>query len=48
MVGPIALGVLQPEMAITANQQAANLIARLQQNNKANAPPAPGCWQICP
>jgi hypothetical protein len=38
MIGPIAPGVLQPETAITANQQAANLVARLRKSNKARAP----------
>jgi hypothetical protein len=47
MVGPIALGVLQPETAVTANQQMPNLVARLRENNKAKAPTAQCCRQIC-
>ena len=42
-MGPIALGVLQPETTVTANQQAANLVARLRVNNKAKAPTAQLC-----
>jgi hypothetical protein len=38
MIGPIAPGALQPETAITANQQVANLVARLRKSNKARAP----------
>jgi hypothetical protein len=34
-VGPIAPWLLQPETAITANQQVANLVARLRESNKA-------------
>jgi len=45
MIGPIAPGALQPETAITANQQAANLVARLQKSNKARLPTARRCAQ---
>jgi hypothetical protein len=46
-VGPIALGVLQPETTVNANQQVANLVARLREKNKAKAPTAGRCRQIC-
>jgi hypothetical protein len=38
MIGPIAPGALQPETANRANQQVANLVARLRKSNKAKAP----------
>jgi hypothetical protein len=47
MVGPIALGVLQPETAVAANQQVANLVARLRENNKAKTPTAHCGRRIC-
>ena len=48
IVGPIAFGVLQPEIAVTANQHVANLVAWLRENNKAKAPIAQRCRRICP
>jgi hypothetical protein len=40
MVGEIAPGLLQPETAITAKQQLANLVAGLRESNKAKTPTA--------
>jgi hypothetical protein len=43
----MALGVLQPETAVAANQQAANLVAKLRETNKAKAPTAQRRKQNC-